>query len=129
MPTLAATELFAAIRDGDPDKVKQLVTGVPHLVRARDERGITPLVLASYLGDLPTTEVLVEAGADVNVGGGTGTALMGVAFRGHHAIAQYLIDKGADVHAVNDQGMTALTFARMGGKPDVEKLLIAAGAK
>ena len=51
------------------------------------------------------------------------TALMGVSFKGHKAIAEMLINKGADVEQSNKSGQKALDFASQAGNSDIEKML------
>jgi len=73
----------------------------------------------------------VEAGAELNAVSGTGTALMGVCFKGYTDIAAYLIDAGADVNASDPQaanGGTALIFAAMFNRTEVVDLLLEKGA-
>lgn len=120
---------FTAIRNNDLATLTAAVKADPSVLNARDERGSTPLVLAGYLNHLEAVKLLVEAGADVNTVGGTGTALMGVCFKGYADIARYLIEAGADVNiSIKNMG-TALTFANMGKHTEVVALLQASGAE
>lgn len=121
--------IFAAVRNNDSARVADLVNANPSLLDARDERGSTPLVLAGYLNHPEAVKCLVEAGADVNTVSGTGTALMGVCFKGYAEIARYLIEAGADVNIAIENMGTALTFANMGKHAEVIALLRASGAK
>lgn len=127
MSNASPQQLFLAIREGDAAQVASLVAQDPSLLQSADERGSTPLVLASYLGDLSTTKVLVKAGADLNAVGSTGTALMGVSFKGYAEIAAYLLEQGADVNLGTPQG-TPLSFAAMFNKPAIISLLLDKGA-
>ncbi len=54
------------------------------------------------------------------------TPLHWTALRGHLAAAQALLERGADVGAVNNDGETALDVARRAGHSDVERLLASA---
>lgn len=120
--------IFQAIRDNDLSAIHQLLERDPTIHRARDERGSTPLLLASYLGHQDATKVLVEAGADLDVCGATGTALMGVCFKGYEEIARYLLDAGADANVRHANGATALIFAAMFNKESIVELLLNRGA-
>ena len=53
---------------------------------------------------------------------------MGVAFKGMTAIAQRLIEGGADVNAANQSGQTALMMAALFGRGEIVSLLLAHGA-
>jgi len=119
--------IFTAVRNNDLAALAKLVSTDPSSLNARDERGSTPLVLAGYLNHPEAVKLLVEAGADVNTVSGTGTALMGVCFKGYADIARYLIEVGADVNISIEKMGTALTFARMGKHSEVEEVLVAAG--
>jgi len=54
-----------------------------------------------------------------------GSALAYAAYYGHLTIVQYLIKKGADIHAMNDE---AVIFAARNGHLDVVKYLVVMGA-
>src|SRR5690606_24868081 len=59
---------------------------------------------------------------------GGNTPLMGATFKGHLAIAQMLIDHGANLDAQHANGGTALMFAAMFGRNDLVKYLLDRGA-
>jgi len=82
-------------------------------------------------GNIP--EYLLEAieeGADVNAVSYylEYTALMLAADNGSCETLEILIDKGADLEAKNDYGMTPLYIAAWSGKPECVKILIEKGA-
>ncbi len=121
--------LFHSIRSKEADRVTTLVTAEPVLLDARDNRGSTPLVLATYLGDLAMTKALVGAGAKIDAQDAAGnTALMGVCFKGYEDIAGYLLEQGADPGVINFSGASALTFAATFNRPGMAELLLNAGA-
>jgi ankyrin repeat protein len=51
-----------------------------------------------------------------------------VAYNGHRAVAEFLLDQGAPVDARNGQGRTALMFAATGSFPETVALLLERGA-
>lgn len=121
--------MFDAARGGRDDVIPALLAaGVD--IEARDARGFTALVLASYNDQLSTTALLLDEGAAPD---GTGedqinTALMGVAFKGYTDIARLLLDRGAAPDRTNGVGQTALMMAALFGQAAIVDLLIDRGA-
>lgn len=121
--------IFTAIRNHDLPALQRIIAEDSSSLSLTDERGSTPLLLASYLGQSDTTRALVEAGAELDVCGPTGTALMGVSFKGYPEIARYLLDVGADTEVRHPMaGATALIFAAMFDRTDVVDILLEHGA-
>ena len=121
--------LHDACRTGRDDMVPALLQAGARL-EGEDERGFTPLVLASYNGQESTTELLLRLGAMVDgrpeaVGS---SALMGVAFKGYAAIGRSLLDAGADPNRSNRGGQTPLMMAALFGQHGIVDMLLAAGA-
>ena len=95
------------------------------------DRNADLLVDSALNGDLAKIKQLVEQqGVDVNAQYSStgGTALMYASLRGHLEIVKYLISKGADVNAKNDDGWTALMYASLRGHLEIVKYLISKGA-
>lgn len=121
--------LFDAARMGRDEMIPALLqAGVD--IEVTDARGYTPLVLASYNGQLSTTALLLAQGARVDgVHDAPGnTALMGVCFKGYAEIARLLIDAGADVNRRNGVGQTALMMAALFNQTAIIDLLLEKGA-
>ncbi len=119
---------FNAAREGQEDLLVQFLDAGadPNHV---DERGYTPLILASYNGHLPATALLLARGASANQPDGKGsTALSGVAFKGEIEIARLLIEAGAAVDQPNNVGRTPLMFAVMFGRDAMANFLLDHGA-
>ena len=72
-------------------------------------------------GDMTAVQLFLDAGMDVNEGGGAALGL--AAGRGKTAMVKFLLSKGAKPTS------NALQYARTRGYPDIEKLLRDAGAK
>lgn len=112
------------IRSGNNEQVLEYIRNHPDAVNAKDEKGFSALVLATYIDNLEITKTLIENGAEVNAKDGMGnTALMGVAFKGNLEIARLLLDHGADATIKNSHQMTALDYARQFKKEGMIKLL------
>lgn len=112
--------------------------------RPRDWGGLTPLVFAAREGDLESTRILLEAGADVNQTTTYGwTALLTATQNRYYRLGELLLGYGADPAVANKGGWSPLYIATdnrniEGGdyptrKPDMDhfeyiELLIAHGA-
>lgn len=72
-------------------------------------------------GDKTAVQLFLDAGMDVNSGGGAALGL--AAGRGKTEMVKFLLSKGATPTS------NALQFARTRGHKDIEKILIDAGAK
>ena len=59
-------EFFNSIREGNLEVVRKHLEGHPDLLMARDERGSTPLIMASYYDHRDMVMLLLEMGAPVD---------------------------------------------------------------
>ncbi len=106
--------------------------------------GQTPLFLAALSGDAQIIRVLADNGADVQLAArGNTTPLMAAAgavmFRWRGTIDKRLgdpldavkavVELGADIHATNRQGQTAMHAAGFAGEDEVIQFLVDHGAK
>lgn len=122
-------EFFAEIRQGRIDVVRAMLDKNPDLIKLKDQRGSTPLILAAYYDQAGIVDLLLQRGAEVDEKDASGnTALMGVCFKGFDEVARKLIDAGADVDARNAMGANCLIFAITFNRQSMAKLLISSGA-
>ncbi|HEY7172302.1 MAG TPA: ankyrin repeat domain-containing protein [Vicinamibacterales bacterium] len=105
--------------------------------------GATPFLLAAQAVDVPLMQLLVERGADPTITTkDKSSALMAAAGLGYdegrhtawteaHSFAavKLVLDLGADVNAIDDNGNTALHGAAFTGANSVVKLLVEKGAR
>jgi len=130
LPSPARLEqlMFDAARLGRIDVLPALFQAGVDL-EARDDKGHTALILASYNGQAAATDLLLTLGAIVDApdAGRGNTALMGVAFKGYLAIAERLLAAGASVRRTNQAGQTALMMAALFGHEAIVDRLLAAG--
>ena len=103
------SSIHQAAMSGNTEAVKQHLTeGVD--VNAKDGVGRTPLHEAATYGDEEVAELLIANDADVSVRDDNGwTALHYASDR--KIIARFLIDKGAKLNAINNDGETPLDRA------------------
>lgn len=128
-----AEQLIDAIKAGDAAKVASLLQGGAN-ANARDEGGVTALMLAASLGHLEMVKALTKAGADVKAQDERGyTALMSACYnpdldRGFPEVVQALIDAGAELETQIFYGVRPLMLAAGAGEAGVVDLLLKAGA-
>ena len=139
-------DVLGAIRRGDAKTVGDLLAARPDLANARDERGNSPLLIATYAGKHDIVRLLLERGArasffeacalgltaDVRRELRADPGLVGqwshdgwpplhlAAFFGHRETAEALLDAGADVLAVarNSEANLAINAAAAGPRVD-----------
>lgn len=121
--------LFNAIRAEDESTVATILKKQPGLVNETDQRGSTPLLLATYYGFAGIAKVILKHKPNVDAKDGSGnTPLMGVCFKGYPEIAKLLIAHGADVNVVNFNNATALIYAATFAQATIAKILLEEGA-
>jgi cytohesin len=102
-----------------PEVVKVLVANGAD-INAKDERDETPIHLAATEGDKQVVDLLLAAGADID--------LHLAADTGYVEKVKQLIAAGADVNARDNDARTALYLAVLRGHTDVVEALASSGA-
>merc|ERR1719266_574917 len=112
--------------DTNRSVVKKLFSSGDLNVRA-SQHGQTALMLAVSHGRLDMVELLLEAGADVNIRDEDGsTALMCAAEHGHMEIVKLLMrHPDINIAAADNDGLTALSVAMEAGHRDIGVVLYA----
>ncbi|MBI5133700.1 MAG: ankyrin repeat domain-containing protein [Thaumarchaeota archaeon] len=121
--------LFEAIKKGCLDEIKRLIKPDPALVHCRDKYGNTPLMIAANFPYLPTVELLLNAGADVNAENSGSTALIVASMFERPHIVRLLLSKKPKIDAQDKKGETALHNAIKYGNESVAIILLEAGAR
>ena len=122
---IGSTPFLQAAKVADVDMMRLLVElGADASITT--EEGVTPLMAAAGVGiwkigenpgtnveALEAVELAWELGNDVNAADTNGdTALHGAIHRGAGNIVRFLVEKGADIDAVNENGWSALSVAQ-----------------
>jgi ankyrin repeat protein len=101
-------------------------------VHTQSAGGITPLIYASIGGNVSVVRGLLEAGAGLEVADSEQrTPLMAAALNNRPDVVRELLSRGANPNAraiTEDEPMTALRGAVIGGYDEVVRLLLEAGA-
>lgn len=116
-----AADLIAAVVAGDADQVAALVEEDPALANARDDEGVSALLLARYRSDRPVMDALLAADPDMDI---FTAAALGHIDRLRHRLDE---DPGRATAFAGD-GFTALHLAAFFGKAEAARVLLMAGA-
>uniref|UniRef100_A0A915Q0P6 Acyl-CoA-binding domain-containing protein 6 n=1 Tax=Setaria digitata TaxID=48799 RepID=A0A915Q0P6_9BILA len=102
-------EWFAALDEGNVEKLKDLLAANLGLLEEKDENQLTALHWASDRGKLELVDFLVNAGADVNIQDYSGqTPLHYAVSCSHRSVVDFLLKKGADPAVADFEGNCAL---------------------
>ncbi|WP_341222270.1 ankyrin repeat domain-containing protein [Polaribacter atrinae] len=116
---------FEAIQTVNINVIETLLKRFPKLANAKDKRGFTPLVFATYFDKKEIAATLIHHNANVNQRDAKGnTALLGVAFKGNVEIAELLLKNNANINAQNNLGYTSLIFATIYNQPKMVAFLL-----
>jgi ankyrin repeat protein len=118
--------IFEAAALGDTARIQMLLRDRPARVRSFSHDGYTALHLAAFFGRVAAVRALLRGGASVNVESRNGMCVqpLGSAAAGNHTqVCRLLLDAGADVHARQAGGFTALMSAEQNGNAELAELL------
>lgn len=104
---------------GLADEVAAFVAADPSLANGNGAHGISVLYHAALSGDTAIAELLTVHGNSQN----PDQPLLGAVTHGHTSMAQWLLDRGADLTATDWQGKTALQIATARGHDEMVDLL------
>lgn len=149
-------KFFKAIQKGNRDEVERLLRETPNLILVKDEKNLSPLMMAMYYHEFEIANLLLdrmvaltvfEAAATgrlvhlisnlahkpelVNAYSDDGFQPLGLAaYFGKVEAVKYLIKAGAEVNSPskNSLGVTPLQSAVAGGHLEITRLLLEAGA-
>ncbi|MGB2625391.1 MAG: ankyrin repeat domain-containing protein [Candidatus Acidiferrum sp.] len=148
-------DFFAAIRTGELDQVRSLLDTDGSLASAKNQDGVSAILTSVYSGRTEIRDLLLAKGASLElqdavavgnmervkeiVGGNPALAksfsadgfpvLALACVFGHLAVAYYLVENGANIHAsaTNGTGYNALSGAVAGGHKEIVEWLLRSG--
>lgn len=98
--------LIEAVRSGDMDKVRALVSSITVNQKSNYGYGNTPLTIAAYYGHYEIAKILIDNGARVD-----SDALTAAIEAGNIYVVRLLLENGANVNHPNEKGSTPLRQA------------------
>lgn len=126
---LKANVIHDAAREGDQERIENLLEQDPELIRSVNERQVTPLHFACDGGHAGLAGYLLSRGADIEAVDVDGdTPLHWAAFAGHCDVAELLLEQGADIESQNSNEQTPLHYAVLRNQKDMTGLLVDKGA-
>jgi ankyrin repeat protein len=121
--------LHQAIKLGDEERVRTLLASKDIEIDRRDGFNETPLYIAVHTANINIVQLLIDAGANLNITNRLeDTALHIAAFTGNLPATEALLKAGAKVTVKNNWDQTPLHFATIIGNLHIAKLLLNAGA-
>ena len=115
-----SSDFFAAIKTGDFERVKALVSADATLANARSGKGESAILTAVYNGKKDIANLLVARGATLT--------LFEACAAGEFDRAERLVAEGAAVNAYSDDGWTPLHLASFFGHAKIAEFLLAHAA-
>jgi len=116
--------LIWGIKQSNKEALDYLSSIGVQLINSRDI-GVSPMLVAGEFGDLKIIKYLSGKGINTNnIYFGNKLSMLHMACkRGNKNIAKYLIESGADVHEVTENGDTVLHFASKSGNLELIKYI------
>jgi ankyrin repeat protein len=122
-----ADNFYIAIRANNVARLQTMLAGGAE-VNIKDDRGITPLMYAAWVGSADAMKLLLDRGADPNLTNSSGSTALMMAVTELPKV-RLLVERGADVNIATPRGRTALLLAALSEpSADIVRLLLAAGA-
>ncbi|KAK6954701.1 hypothetical protein Daesc_004669 [Daldinia eschscholtzii] len=121
-----APPIIAAALRSEEEILDRLIKAKAHLdVRGSGGCPSTPLCLAATYLPLSSLQLLLDAGADINLPDEEGnTALIAAASRGDEEVVSFLINSGADIMHSNEDGDNALQRALGNDNEECMRVLV-----
>lgn len=119
----APLDICTAAVLGRADDVRTMLAENPELAHATGAHNIPVLFFPVVVGDLEIAQILLDAGAAVNVEEGANSPLHGAAIFGQAGAARWLLDHDANPYAKDYEGKTPLDRAEASGHEAVTALL------
>jgi ankyrin repeat protein len=130
---ISRKDLFEAARDGDVERVQELIDAGTDVNDTTAGHGMPALAIAvdqasRDSGQVAVVELLLKHGADIDIRDDMGRTLLVYALTNGAPVVKALLDAGIDVNAQDNLGRTAISSAITGQDDEVFDLLLEYGA-
>ncbi|XP_005108733.1 uncharacterized protein LOC101852208 isoform X2 [Aplysia californica] len=123
---LQGKSIHEAVRDGDVDRVKDLLHHFPEMRDFKDESSWTPLHLAAARGNIELLRWLLTSEADINAETSTGYNAMHIAAMNGHVSSMMLLQAmGSSIFGLTAEKQSALHLSAKSGHLECVKWLVA----
>lgn len=122
---------YEAVVCGLTDEVQEQLAEKPELLHNHAPDGFTPIALACYFERIDMVRMMLEKGADPNIGANNISkvnALHAAVARNNYELCKMLIENGANVNAGQMENVTPLHSAAHRGNLQIIQLLVDNGA-
>jgi uncharacterized protein len=121
-PSVTPVDLIEAVNADDADRVARLIAEDPTLATARDEHGVSAIMLSRYRFARDVTDALLVADPELDVFEATALGYV-------DRLRERLDEDPGRAMAFSSDGFTALHYAGFFGKAEVAHILIESGSR
>lgn len=115
---------FDYIRNADFSAIKDTIEKDTTIINKTNDKGFSPLILASYYHRIAIAKYLLEHKANVNYLSDMGTALMAATYKGDYEMVKILLQFNPNVNLTDRKGTTALHLACTFNFKEIAKMLL-----
>ena len=115
------SDVFEAIKTRDINRLRDLIAAEPELAAARDQHGVSAVLVAQYHRQSIIAELLEKSGIELDVYEAAALGRVG-------RLESLLVEDAARAFAFASDGFTPLHLAAFFAQPEAVRLLLARGA-
>lgn len=125
----AQDDIFDVARKGTVDDLIALINSNKDTINSINDRGDSPLVLATYYGNNEVALHLAKLVPNINIQSKNGTPLIAAVYTQNLYLTEQLLNLGANIEGKDSAGKTVLIYAITAKDLNMVKLLLSFNAK